>query len=38
MYLTLLILSWGLRHRDLVKVTGAGSYVDYWRPEPGDAE
>jgi len=30
--------SWGLRHRDLVKVTGAGSYVDYWRPEPGDAE
>jgi hypothetical protein len=23
---------------DLVKVNGAGSYVDYWRPEPGDAE
>jgi hypothetical protein len=30
--------SWGLRPRDLVMVNGAGPYVDYRRPEPGDAE
>jgi hypothetical protein len=24
--------SWGLRQHDLVMVTGAGSYVAYWRP------
>jgi hypothetical protein len=30
--------SWGLRRHDLVMVNGAGSYVDSWHPEPGDAE
>ncbi len=30
--------SWGLRHRDLVMVNGAGPYVDDWRPAAGDAE
>jgi hypothetical protein len=26
------------RFADSMRVTGAGSYVDSWRPEPGDAE
>ena len=30
--------SWGLRPHDLVKLNGVGPYVDYWHPEPGDAE
>jgi hypothetical protein len=31
-------IPWGLRPHDLVKVNGAGSYVDSWRSEPDDAE
>jgi hypothetical protein len=30
--------SWRLGPHDPVKMTGAGPYVDSWRPEPGDAE
>ena len=30
--------SWGLRHEDLVKVTGTGPNVIDWRPGGGDAE